>query len=237
MKKYDYLLFDADNTLFDFTQAEYNALKKTAEYGSLDFSAELYSCYTTINDLQWKRFERKEITLDFLKTERFRLLLLEYGYPDNRETADYASELHDKYMTDLMTQACLIDGAEELCHRLHGEYKLYLITNGISVIQRSRLSKSAISDCFDGLFISEEMGVSKPSGEYFDAVLEEIGDHDKTKYLVIGDSLTSDCDGAISYGLDICRYNPDSKPDDGRKLTYNIKRLTDLYEIIGVRND
>lgn len=232
MKKYDYLLFDADNTLFDFTQAEYNAFRITAEYASLDYSGELYSRYSVINDGLWKRLEKKEITLDFLKTERFRLLLLEYGWADDDETLAKAGELRDKYMTELSLQTCLIDGADEVCHRLTDDYKMYIITNGISMIQRSRLSGSAISDCFDGVFISEEMGAAKPSEAYFDKVLAAIGESDRSKYLVIGDSLTSDCDGAIAYGLDICRYNPSSKPDDGRKLTYNIKRLEELYNIL-----
>ena len=231
-KKYDYLLFDADNTLFDFTLAEYNAFRKTAEYASLDYSEELYSRYSVINDGLWKQLEKKEITLDFLKTERFRRLLVEYGRADDENTLAKAGELRDKYMTELSLQTCLIDGADEVCHKLKERSKMYLITNGISAIQRSRLSRSSLCDCFDGVFISEEIGAAKPSEAYFDKVLESIGDEDRTKYLVIGDSLTSDCDGAIAYGLDICRYNPSSKPDDGRKLTYNIKRLEELFDIL-----
>lgn len=109
---------------------------------------------------------------------------------------------------------------------------MYLVTNGISEIQRSRFNKSAIKEFFLDIFVSEDIGHAKPSHAYFDYVLEKIGDHDKSKYLVIGDSLTSDCDGAISYGLDICRFNPDNLPDNGRKLTYNIKKLSELAEIL-----
>ena len=232
MKKYDYLLFDADNTLFDFTKAEYNAFGITAEYGSLEYSEELYSRYSEINDGLWKRLERKEITLDFLKTERFRQLLIECGRADDDATLAKAEELRDRYMAELSKQTCLIDGADEVCHRLKDKYKMFIVTNGISSIQHSRLEKSALSDCFDGIFISEEIGYAKPSEAYFDKVLETVGDSDRSKYLVIGDSLTSDCDGAIAYGLDICRFNPASKPDDGRKLTYNIKRLEELYDIL-----
>ncbi len=234
MKKYDYLLFDADNTLFDFTKAEYNAFKVTAEYGSLDYSEELYSRYSAINDELWKRLEKKEITLDFLKTERFYQLLLSCGYDSGDGTLAKAAELRDKYMTSLASEACLIDGASEVCHNLKKSHKMYLITNGISMIQRSRLAKSALADVFDGVFISEEMGVAKPSVAYFEKVLASIGDGDRRKYLVIGDSLTSDCDGAIAYGLDVCRYNPEEKPSDGRELTYNVKKLTELYDILGV---
>ena len=237
MKKYDYLLFDADNTLFDFNQAEHNAFINTAEYGGLGDTERLHSRYTVINDALWKRLERKEITLDFLKDERFRVILLEEGYPENDETLAKAADLRDRYTYELSNQTCLCDGAEEVCRKLKNSHRLYIVTNGISSIQRSRLAQCTIGDCFEGLFISEEMGVVKPSAAYFDKVLETVGERDKSKYLVIGDSLTSDCDGAIAYGLDICRYNPDGKDNDGRVLTYNIRRLTELFDIVGVQND
>ncbi len=236
MKKYDYLLFDADNTLFDFSKAEEIAFKATAEYGGLEYSDELFRRYSAINDSLWKKLERRETTLDELKTERFRLLLISLGRSDDGETLSKAAELRDKYMDMLSRQTCLIDGADEVCHALKGRYKMYIVTNGISVIQKRRLRESAICDCFDGQIISEEIGAAKPSGAFFDKVMELVGDRDKSKYLVIGDSLTSDCDGAIRYGLDICRFNPDGKPSDGRTLTYDIKRLTDLFGILGGDN-
>ena len=82
------------------------------------------------------------------------------------------------------------------------------------------------------MFISENIGYTKPDKGYFDYVLNAVGDSDKSAYLVIGDSLTSDCDGAIAYGLDICRFNPNNTSDKGRVLTYTITKLTDLFEII-----
>jgi FMN phosphatase YigB (HAD superfamily) len=57
--------------------------------------------------------------------------------------------------------------------------------------------------------------------------------------LVIGDSLTSDCDGAIAYGLDICRYNPARLSDEGRAITYTVTELNQLAQILnaGGSND
>ena len=234
MRKYDYLLFDLDNTLFDFTKAEYIAFKNTADHFGLEYSEELYSLYSEINDRQWKRLERGEITLDFLKIERFRLLLLELGNTENEETYKMATEMRDKYMHELSRQTCLIENADEVCHALAKEYRMFVITNGISMIQRSRIALSTLGDCFEDIFISEELGATKPSEAYFDVVLDKIGSSDRSKYLVIGDSLTSDCDGAIRYGIDVCRYNPAGKSDEGRVLTYSIKNLTELYSVLGV---
>ena len=39
MKRYDILLFDADNTLFDFSRCEYEAFRETARAFSEDMRA------------------------------------------------------------------------------------------------------------------------------------------------------------------------------------------------------
>ena len=232
MKKYEYLLFDADNTLFDFTKAEYMAFKETCMASNLEFSEELYIKYSEINDSLWKKIEGKEITLDFLKLERFRLLLVSEGRENSEDTILLAEKMRDLYIESLGNQSCLVSGAEECVKSLSEKYKIYIVTNGIAKTQRKRFSASVINQYFEDIFISEEIGFAKPSNCYFEYVLNKIGDNDKSKYLVIGDSLTSDCDGAINYGLDICRYNPNNLSDNGRKLTYTIKKLSELTEIL-----
>lgn len=233
MKLYDILLFDADNTLFDFSRCEYEAFRETARAGGFPFSDPLYERYSAINDGLWKRLERKEITLDFLKAERFRLLLLSMGEPEGDGTAERAALLRDVYMDALAEQAILIPGAEELCRELAPEYAMYIVTNGISGIQRNRFAKSGLEPYFRAMFVSEEIGVQKPEKGYFDAVFSALGNPDKSRVLVIGDSLTSDADGAIGYGLDFCRFNPGGLSDEGRAVTYTVKKLSEVKDILG----
>lgn len=236
MKIYQYLLFDADNTLFDFTRAEYLSFKDTCSVcnvdGILPWSEELYKQYSAINDGLWKMFEKGGITLDSLKIERFRRLLTSNGAPNDGSTYEYSVKMRDVYMETLANQTCLIDGAEEICRKLAKKYPMYLITNGISQIQRSRFEKSVLKPYFRDLFISEEIGVAKPLPEYFDHVLRTIGCEDKRKYLVIGDSLSSDCAGAVNYGLDICYFNPHDRPSGTLPLTYTIHDLSELETIL-----
>ena len=226
-------MFDADNTLFDFSLAEHNSFQAACSATDTEFTEQLYRAYSAINDSLWKRLEKKEVTVDFIKTERFRRLLTEHlGCPDNAETMEKAEFWRENYMLNLGRQSCLIDGAEEICAELFGRYKLYIVTNGISWIQRSRFTPSKIYRFITELFISEEIGAAKPSREYFDFVIDRIGDSDREKYLVVGDSLTSDCDGAIASGIDICFYNPKNLPSSGRQLTYNISKLSELRNIL-----
>ncbi len=232
MKKYEYLLFDADNTLLDFTEAERRAFRFTAEECGLNYSDELHMTYSAINDSLWKKLEVGGITLDKLKLERFRLLLCGYYGGETEATLAYAERMRDTYMRSLALQAPLISGAEEICAALSEKYDMYIITNGIAEIQHSRLGLSPLLKYFKSVFISEEIGYAKPAPEYFDFVLGAIGDSDRTKYLVIGDSLSSDCDGAIASGLDICRFNPRNLPNNGRELTYTVSKLSELMEIL-----
>ena len=233
MKQYQYLLFDADNTLFDFTQAEYLSFRDTCSACNVRYSDELYQQYSVINDRLWKLLELRQIRLDELKIERFRQLLVAVGYADNETTLEQACSMRDSYIEHLSRQTCLIDGAEEICKKLSEQYTLYIVTNGISKIQRSRFGKSVLKPYFRDLFISEEIGVGKPAVEYYDHVLRTIGCNDKNSYLAIGDSLSSDCAGAIRYGIDICHYNPSGTSDNSNlPLTYTIKHLSELEAIL-----
>lgn len=232
MANYKYILFDMDNTLLDFSRAEYLAFRETAENVGLTYSEKLYEDYSEINESLWKRLEVGTITLEELKTERFRMLLSSLGYPDNAEKEKRAFEMREEYMRALGQQGCLVENALEVCKELSKKYRMFIVTNGIADIQVSRFELSGIKPYFEEMFISENIGYTKPDKGYFDYVLNAVGDSDKSAYLVIGDSLTSDCDGAIAYGLDICRFNPKNQPDKGRILTYNISKLTDLFEII-----
>lgn len=232
MKRYQYLLFDADNTLFDFTKAEYLSFRDTCSACNIRYSDELYERYSVINDHLWKLLEQGKIQLDSLKIERFRKLLLSDGWDDNTSAFEKAIEMRDSYIDHLSNQTCLIDGAEEICRKLAERYELYIVTNGISKIQRSRFAKSELKPYFRGLFISEEIGAGKPSAKYYDHVLDTIGCSCKDAYLAIGDSLTSDCTGAINYGLDIVYYNPNGNSDTTLPLTYTIQKLSELGKIL-----
>ncbi len=230
MKQYKYLLFDADETLFDFKKAEHEAFHLTADQVGIPFSEEIYAVYSKINDDLWKALERKEVTLPELKIARFRQLLCYLGTPEEGRE-ETAARMRDTYVESLALQSFLIDGAQELCRRLSETYPVYIVTNGISRIQRMRLENSPIKDHVTEMFVSEEIGVQKPAAAYFDYVLDKIGDPDREKYLVIGDSLTSDIKGAVEYGLDCCFFNPKGVTTD-LPVTYTVGKLSELYDIL-----
>ena len=233
--KYTCLLFDADNTLLDFSAAEKKAFWETCQTAGILCSDEGYRQYSHINDGLWKMLERGTITAERLKAERFRLWLEWYRHtlPEEALPETVTPErMRDLYMAALGKQAELMPGAEMVCRTLSARYPhMYVITNGIGEIQRARFAKTPILRYFRDLFISGEIGYAKPDTRFFDAVLAKTGVVDKRTVLVIGDSLTSDMAGAIASGLDCCYLSPTGAVSD-LPVTYTIRSLAELCALL-----
>ena len=226
-KHYPWLWFDADGTLFDYERAEVTALTKTFELLSLPFDAGHLDAYRKINHGLWQALERQEIAPDILRVRRFELLLENLGLdgsPDEMSTA---------YVEQLGLCTDLIDGAYEVLQAFHGICRFAIVTNGLQAVQRSRLAHSKIRDFIADIIISEEVGAAKPAAAFFDAAFARTGYPTKSDVLIIGDSLSSDIQGGVDYGIDTCWYNPISAPrPDDLPITYEIKQLNQLLEII-----
>ena len=224
---YPYLLFDADNTLFDFDQAERNAHLLLCRAHGLAFSEEGYQLYHKCNADLWRDFDRGLCTKEYLLVERFRRYLAITG-----ERAD-PEALNRDHLRALGEGAMLLPGAEELCRVLSRDHRLYLLTNAVASVQKTRFANSAIAPYFEGVFISEEVGVGKPDPAYFDYVFHAVPGLARDNALVIGDSLTSDIQGANNAGLPCCWFNPKGQPrPQGLRIDYEIRALEELYAIV-----
>lgn len=226
-KHYPWLWFDADGTLFDYNQAEITALTKTFELLSLPFEAGHLDAYRKINHGLWQALERQEIAPDILRVRRFELLLENLGLDGSPDDMSRA------YVEQLGLCTDLIDGAYEVLQTLHKTSRIAIVTNGLQAVQRSRLAHSEIHDFITAIIISEEVGAAKPQAAFFDAAFERTGHPAKSDVLIIGDSLSSDIQGGVDYGIDTCWYNPTSE----RRLRdlpiiYQIRHLRELLEIL-----
>lgn len=222
--KYTTLLFDLDDTLMDFKKAEENAMEKLLLKYSLPATEENKRLYSLTNQSKWKALEKGEITRKELFATRFPDFFKALGVE-----ADGAKANAD-YMHFLSQGRFVIDGAEDICRELRKSYSMYIITNGAKIVQQGRLTDLPLMQYFDGVFISEEVGFDKPKKEYFDHVFLNIPEKDKSKCLVIGDSLSSDILGAVNYGIDCCWIS--EKTSSEIKPTYQISTLKELLNIL-----
>ncbi len=224
MNSYEWLLFDADNTLFDFNAAEDYALTKTLLHFGANADGETKACYSAVNDALWKAFERGEIPQEAIMARRFAQFMELQGLSGDSES------WNRYYVQSLSGCSVLLPGAEALCRRAAQKYTLVLITNGVPFVQRSRLQRSPIARYFgDRVFISGEMGCRKPEKEFFDRVLEAIGARkQRSKVLVIGDSLSSDIRGAFNARLDSVWLKWPSAKAGPIQPTYEVENLAQL---------
>ncbi|MCR5484701.1 MAG: YjjG family noncanonical pyrimidine nucleotidase [Clostridiales bacterium] len=226
MDRYTSILFDADDTLLDFDAAERAAFKMTCEKFGVEYSDGLLSLYSSINLSLWKKFERREIQKSDILKRRFAELFSEAGI--SGDCAVFGSE----YISFLAKCAFKIEGADDICRLLTERgYVLYIITNGSERVQSSRMELCGLKKYFSGIFISEKTGAGKPDKRFFDYVLNNIGEKNKYKILVVGDSPTSDIKGGADSGLDTCYLNKKGEKPE-RPATFEITKLSELIYIL-----
>lgn len=202
MAKYEYVLLDADNTLFDFDYSEKMALEDTLAHFGYPMTQEHHLAYHQANKTLWKAFERGEIPQEEILNRRFR------GFMDLMGGDFDSAAMNEYFMDRLIAHGRLLPGAEDFCRSLYGHTTLVIVTNGVARVQRGRLENSPIQELLAGVFISTELGCQKPSPAYFDAVCQALPLPDRRRAVLVGDSLTSDILGGHNAGIDTIWYNP-----------------------------
>lgn len=221
------VLFDLDDTLFDFHKAEKIALTKTLVHFGIDPTEETLALYSTINAAHWKRLELGEISREEVKVGRYRELFETIGVECDpvKATAYYESMLAIGHY--------FMPGAPELLEELYRKYRLYIVSNGTAKVQEGRIGSSGIAKYMDGIFISQILGANKPDKQFFDICFAEIPDFSLSETVIIGDSLSSDIKGGISAGITTVWFNPKGIENDSDiKPDYTIKELSEVPSLL-----
>lgn len=226
--KYEIIIFDADETLFDFRKSERVAFENTMLEFELEYDENHHlKIYHEINTAIWKEFEDGLITQEKLKFERFIRLA------DRLDTRFDEVEFANSYIKHLSYASFLYDNSLELIDSLHKDYRLSIVTNGLKDVQDNRIRKSIIAKYFEDIVVSEEVQVSKPDPKIFEHALNNLNYLDKSRVLLVGDSLTSDIQGGINFEIDTCWYNPNRVENKTTiKPTYEIANLLELKDIL-----
>lgn len=226
---YRVLLFDADNTLFDFDACEQQALQTTFARFSIPFHRELARCYHAINQTLWDRYERGEVTRETVVYARFAQLFERFSI------AMDAQRFEQAYQAALAQGHQLLAGAQQLLSDLQGRFRLFLVSNGVAATQYQRLREAGLQDFFERIFLSEEVGYRKPQKAFFLPVLQAAKPSSPQELLLIGDSPSSDIAGANAIGIDCVWMNPQGRTlPAGLRATYEIRALSELSVLLGI---
>lgn len=198
-------LLDMDDTLLDFGRAEKENFFRTLSAYGIPADDALAARFHTVNDGLWKALERGETTREKLKTQRFELLFAEY-----RIDAD-AEAIAQSYYVGFPYILFPYAGALDFLKALKERGRVYLVTNGGSLIQREHIRRAGFGPYLDGAFISEELGANKPSAEFAARVAAGIPRFCKEQAVWLGDSLTSDAPCAARLGVRFVLYSPSGR--------------------------
>lgn len=229
MPRFDILLWDVDGTLLDFIAAEKAAVQTLfREFGLGECTDEMVERYSRINKEYWERLERGELSKPEILVRRFADFFASEGLD-----ASKAPEFNEQYQVRLGDTVVFCDDSYELLSSLRGRVKQYAVSNGTVVAQTRKLRRSGFDRLLDGVFLSEELGYEKPATEFFDRVFAAIGEPDRERVLIVGDSLTSDITGGNRVGIRTCWYNPKGEPNlTAAHADYEIRDLHGILDII-----
>lgn len=214
---YELLLFDLDDTLFDFSITEENSLRNTFTTFGLENGVEKYrESYHAISSVIWTDLEQGRITIEELKVERFRQLFAQHKLDID------PLQFGELYIKNMGNESHMINGVQEMIASLE-DYRLAILTNGFTTTQLARIAGSPLYDSFEAIISSEETGFKKPQPEIFEYAFDKLHVKDPSRVLMIGDSLTSDIQGGINAGIDTCWFNPTEKA--------NVLDIRPTYEI------
>lgn len=230
MKKYKYVFFDLDRTIWDFkknAEATFHDIYSKHHLNLLFESFDKFiDFYENINEKLWDEYRKGSITKEFLRYERFRRTFAVAGYSDE----ELIRAVGDDYVFESPKKTGLLPNAREILSYLKSNYKLFIITNGFKEVQNVKLQNSGLTGFFEKVYISEEIGIQKPDVRIMYFVLKDINAVPE-ECIMIGDDMDVDVECAKSAGIDQVYFNCEKVKSDGNS-TYEINNLIELRNIL-----
>lgn len=221
------VFLDLDDTVLDFHRAEDYALRQTLRSFGVTPDDAMTARYSAVNDAQWKRLERGEITREEVLVGRFRLFFEELGIALDPFAARRA------YEENVRNTGFLLPGATALLEELSASYDLYAASNGTARVQDGRIARAGIAPYFKKIFLSERVGFNKPDKRFFERCFAELPHLSPERTPMVGDSLSSDIRGGKNAGMITVWYNPHGKTaDDGLRPDYEVTSLDGIPAVL-----
>lgn len=231
MKHYKYIIFDIDDTLFDFARSQRCVMAELFAREQRTFTDDSAKMLWALAWECWAKHKLHHHHDPYVLKNYHRLYenyLHEYAQKISERGLLTASpeQLYEDIPQILSEQREPFDDVPPVLEALSGRSQLVLASNGVTDVQLSRVQN--LRHYFCDAFISEAMGCIKPDPAFWDIVFTRI-DAQPGECLMVGDSLSADISGAIEYGMDACWLNRDGRENtSGIVPTYTIRTLREL---------
>ena len=145
LNRYEWILFDADETLFEFDA--FAGLKLMLSRFGVNFTEKDYQEYQLVNKPLWVEYQNNQITAKALQCRRFDVWSERLNVPSEHLNSAFLSA---------MAEICVpLEGAVSLLKALSRKVKLGIITNGFTELQQVRLEKTGLKHHLEFIVISE----------------------------------------------------------------------------------
>ncbi|KMZ42696.1 MULTISPECIES: HAD family hydrolase [Bacillales] len=234
MSKFTTILFDLDDTLFDFSACWEKGMQQTiathALTAELDQEKFLEALRRHGDDL-WVDVIAKRYDFTQYRRLRFQRAMADCNRQIEVEQVDdfqraYQVACMDAVQPDITVQSTIA--------RLAEEHTLGIVTNGPVDMAFIKLERLGLAAYFprERVFLSEIIGHHKPDLRIYEYVREKLGVESK-QVLFVGDTWEADVAGAMDAGFSAVWINPrGKKPTSGHQPLAVIERLDQLLAIL-----
>lgn len=223
----EFLFLDLDDTILDFAATERKSMIRLLKMIGIEPTEEVLHRYHVINRIHWEMLEKGQLTREEVGTRRFEVLFSELGVQADPRACETS------YRQFLSEGDDVLPGAREALQQLQKHYRLFAATNSTLYVQTGRLARTGLRSCFEDVFVSEEVGANKPSEAFFSRSFAKIEGFDKSKAMMVGDSLTSDILGGNNAGILTCWINPKHRPRrEGIRVDHEIESICHLPALL-----
>ena len=220
--KYKFILFDLDETLTYFKNPDVKDIVNDVLNDSGIVTEYFWSNYDSIKDKLISNYFKNVIG-----DEEFRLQGSFNVLKEIHKDADNISRSINKIFINSLHNVKLYDDVIPFLDRLTlFDVKTALLTNGPYVAQKSKIKSTGLYNYFQRVYISGEVGYSKPDKRFFSFALNDLGAFSE-EAVFIGNSIENDYKGAYASGIDFVLM--DRKKC---KADFTGHRVTELKELI-----
>lgn len=205
------VIFDIDNTLYNFREAHRPAMREVLAYGRQHFQMDndrLMEVYKRA----WRLAEQR-IASDTAATHnrmiRFQCMMELMGQP----LFPHVGKMYSLYWETLLEHSKPSPGLLPLLAALkEKKVRIGVGTDMTAQIQYRKLEKLGVAPYIDMVVTSEEAGVEKPDAKFFTLCVEKAG-CEAAECAFIGDHLEKDVGGSIASGLCGIWYSQGEQPE------------------------
>lgn len=212
------VIFDIDNTLYDFDHANLCAMETVREYCRHSFNLE-EPLFQEYYQKAWNRaMERvgSDTAAIHNRLLRFQCMMELLEQP----VFPHAKILCCEYWDTVLAHTKPFPGIEELFQTLKAkQIRIGIGTDMTAYIQYRKLEVLGLSPYIDMVVTSEEAGVEKPHPKFFGLCVEKAGCFAE-ECVFIGDNVKKDVNGAVAAGLQGIWYTMGKEPEEVLPFPY-----------------